>query len=88
MRTLIIVILLTIPAVAQEITAQPQEDYLSENTVLPTVNIVCFKDKIKAEYVANQHKGYQVYQNDDHGKINYCVLPPTHGETIAWITED
>lgn len=84
MKTLTALFLLTAPCFAQAVTETVQE----ANKIDPTVKVVCFKNRIEAEALAQSYKGYEVYQNETQGKIDYCVLPPTHGETIAYITEE
>lgn len=80
MKTLTLLLLMTAPCFAQS--------FQEANKILPTVKVVCFKNRIEAEALAQSYKGYEVYQNETQGKIDFCVLPPTHGETIAYITEE
>lgn len=85
MRKIILLLCLATPVMAQEAEIV-KSDYPLK--VEPTVQVVCFKNRVEAEVLASSYKGYEVYKNDTQGKINYCVLPPTHGETLAWISEN
>lgn len=84
MRTLILLFLISTPCFAQAVNETVQE----ANTINNVIKVDCFKNRIEAEVLAQSYKGYEVFKNDTNGNIDYCVLPPTHGDTVVWLTEE